>query len=159
MDAQSLPLLIIIRRYVHCAGEVAESMDAIVKKKFDSYPKEARSKLIQLRKLIVRTGIEYEVGPLEETLKWGEPSYVTKGGSAVRIDWKPKFPDKCFVFFQCQTRLIETFKEIYGDTFEYEGKRAIVLGMQNDIPTQELKHCIYLSLQYHELKHLPLLGV
>ncbi|MCG8413940.1 MAG: DUF1801 domain-containing protein [Pseudomonadales bacterium] len=133
-------------------------MDASVKERFDSYPGKARSKLIRLRKLILQTGAEYKVGPLEESLKWGEPSYSAKGGSAVRIDWKPKFPDKCFVFFQCQTKLIETFKEIYGDTFEYEGKRAIVLTMENDIPAQELKHCIYLSLQYHKLKHLPLLG-
>ena len=133
-------------------------MDTLVKDKFGSYPKEARSKLIDLRKLIVRTGKEYKIGPLEESLKWGEVSYVTIGGSAVRIDWKPKFPDKVFVFFQCQTRLIETFKEIYGDIFEYEGKRAIVLSMKENIPAQELKHCIYLSLQYHKLKHLPLLG-
>lgn len=134
-------------------------MDALVKEKFDSYPKKARSKLLQLRKIILETGVEYEVGPLEESLKWGEPSFVTQGGSAVRIDWKPKFPEKCFMFFHCQTRLIETFKEIYGDIFEYEGKRAIVLGMDDDIPVQELKHCIYLSLQYHKLKHQPLLAV
>ena len=133
-------------------------MDTLVKDKLDSYPKEARSKLIALRKLIVRAGKEYKIGPLEESLKWGEVSYFTNGGSAVRIDWKPNFPDKCFVFFQCQTRLIETFKEIYGDIFEYEGKRAIVLNMKENLPAEELKHCIYLSLQYHKLKHLPLLG-
>ncbi len=133
-------------------------MDALVKEKFDSYPKEARSMLARLRKLIVQAGIDYNVGPLEESLKWGELAYSAKGGSAVRIGWKPKLPDKGFIFFHCQTKLIETFKEVYGDIFEYEGKRAIILDMSKDISTPELKHCIYLSLQYHKLKHLPLLG-
>lgn len=133
-------------------------MDASVKEKFDSYPREARPSLLGLRKLIFETGIEYDLGPIAESLKWGEPSYLAEGGSAVRIDWKPGFPDKYFLFFHCQTRLIETFKEIHGDVFEYEGKRAIVLGIKNNIPIKELKHCIYLSLQYHRLKHLPLLG-
>ncbi len=133
-------------------------MDALVKERFDSYPKEARSKLSRLRKIILQAGSEYDVVPLEESLKWGELSYFAQGGSAVRIGWKPEFPDKGFIFFHCQTKLIETFKEIYGDIFEYEGKRAIVLDMDKDIPTEALKHCVYLSLQYHKLKHLPLLG-
>jgi len=111
-----------------------------------------------LRELIITVAKESEVGPLEESLKWGEPSYKAKGGSAVRIDWKAKFPNKCFVFFQCQTRLIETFKELYGSVFSYDGKRAIVLDLSQEIPTRELKHCISLSLRYHKLKRLPLLG-
>ncbi len=113
---------------------------------------------MRLRELILAAAEEYEVGPVQESLKWGEPSYRAEGGSAVRIDWKPKSPDKCFVFFQCQTRLIETFKEIYGDTFEYETNRAIVLDLSQKIPDQELRHCISLSLRYHKLKHLQLLG-
>ena len=134
-------------------------MDTLVKELFDSYPERPRLTLIRLRDLIIQTGKDYEVGLLEESLKWGEASYSANGGSTVRIDWKPKFPEKCFVYFQCQTRLIETFKEIYGDTFNYDGKRAIVIDLSQEIPVQELKHCIFLSLNYHKLKHLPLLGV
>lgn len=134
-------------------------MNTLVKELFDSYPEDARTMLTRLRDLIIQTGKEYEVGPLEESLKWGEPSYSAKGGSSVRIDWKSKTPDKCFVYFQCQTRLIETFKEIYCNTFDYDGKRAIVLDLSQAIPVRELKHCISLSLRYKKLKHLPLLGV
>jgi len=134
-------------------------MDTLVKELFDSYPERPRLTLIRLRDLIIQTGKDYEVGLLEESLKWGEASYSANGGSTVRIDWKPEFPEKCFVYFQCQTRLIETFKEIYGDTFNYDGKRAIVINLSQEIPVQELKHCISLSLSYHKLKHLPLLGV
>jgi hypothetical protein len=59
-------------------------------------------------------------------------SYLSKGGSAVRIDWKKKYPKKCLVFFECQTRLVEISKEIYGDTFEYVGKRALVLQLSQN---------------------------
>lgn len=114
--------------------------------------------LTRLEGLILEVAAENKIGPVEESLKWGEPSFSVKGGSAVRIDWKKKYPEKCFVFFQCQTRLVEIFKEIYGDTFEYDGKRAIILELSQKLPLLELKHCVILSLQYHKLKHLPLLG-
>lgn len=133
-------------------------MEASVREKFDSYPERARAFLEELRGLILQVAEEQGIGPPQESLKWGEPSYAVKGGCAVRIDWKPKFPDSCFVYFQCQTRLVETFREIYGDVFEYEGKRAIVLSLGREVPLRELKHCISLSLRYHSLKQLPLLG-
>lgn len=137
-------------------------MKASVTESFDSYPVQARHMLMRLRVLILEVASENDIGPVEESLKWGEPSFSVKGASPVRIDWKEKYPDKCFVFFQCQTSLVETFKEIYGDTFSYDGKRAIVLDLSKkhpqELPVLELKHCIALSLAYHKLKHLPLLG-
>lgn len=102
--------------------------------------------------------LENKLGEVEETLKWGEASYLVKGGSAIRIDWKPKVPDVIKVFFHCQTRLVETFKEIYRTEFVYEGKRAILIPLNTNINQLPLKHCIELALKYHQIKHLPLLG-
>ena len=133
-------------------------MEAMLKQKFESYPDDVRQSLMGLRELILSVANEYDLGPVEESLKWGELSYCVKGGSAIRIGWRPKTPDKCFVFFHCQTTLIETFKEIYGELFSFEGKRAIVLDRSKPGSGQELEHCIGLALQYHKLKHLPLLG-
>lgn len=133
-------------------------MNSAVMLKFESYPEEVKPVLICLREYIFAAAEEHGLGVVEESLKWGEPSFAVKGGSPVRIDWKSKHPDKYFVYFQCQTRLIETFKELYGDLFTYDGKRAIVLALSSEVPVPELKHCIALSLQYHSVKHLPLLG-
>lgn len=133
-------------------------MDTLITEKFRAYPDEIQSSLMQLRELIISVAKEYEFGSVEESLKWGELSYCVKGGSAIRIGWSPKSPDNYCVFFHCQTTLVETFKEIYGELFSYEGKRAIVLEFSKAIPEQELKHCISLALQYHKRKHLPLLG-
>lgn len=60
-----------------------------VEKVFNNYPPGMRGKLMLLRKLVLETAAETEsVTSLQETLKWGEPSYLTKGGSTIRIDWK-----------------------------------------------------------------------
>lgn len=45
---------------------------------FNRYPERMREKLMFLRQLIIETAATTEgVGELEETLKWGEPSYLT----------------------------------------------------------------------------------
>ena len=133
-------------------------MEATIKKKFQSYPDEIQLSLMQLREEIISVAKEYDLGSVEESLKWGELSFCVKGGSAIRIGWRSESPDKCFLFFNCQTSLVETFKEVYGDLFLYEGKRAIALERSRIGSVKELEHPIGLALQYHKLKHLPLLG-
>ena len=133
-------------------------MNPDIHAKFKSYPKEAGLQLEWVRRLILRIARENELGAVEETLKWGEASYHVKGGSPIRIDWKPKDPDVIQVFFHCQTRLIETFRELYADAFEYQGKRALKIPLHKPIAQKPLEHCIELALKYHSLKHLPLLG-
>jgi hypothetical protein len=133
-------------------------MEAIVKDKFDTYPDHIQKIMKQIRNAILDVAKEDGIGEVEETLKWGEPSYLVKGGSTVRIDWKPKFPNQYAIYFHCKTLLVETFREIYGELFKYEGNRAIVLQTSERIPITELKHCISLSFRYHKIKNIPLLG-
>jgi len=95
---------------------------------------------------------------MEETLKWGEPSYFVKKGSTIRIDWKSKAPNQYAIYFKCTSSLVETFKTIFGDLFKYEKTRAIVFELDEEVPTEELKICIGMALQYHNLKYKPLLG-
>ncbi len=131
-----------------------------VKKSFDAYPKNIRIKMMFLRQLILDTAKEIEeIKSIEETLKWGEPSYLTKSGSTIRMDWKKSKPDQYAMYFHCKTKLVDTFKEIYKDRFNFEGNRAIVFNIKDKVSVNELKHCISLSLTYHNIKHLPMLGV
>ncbi len=126
---------------------------------FRLYPQRMRQKLLILRQLVLDTASETEgVGVVEETLKWGEPSYVSKVGSTVRMDWKDNYPHQYVMYFDCKTKLVDTFKEVYRDKFKFEGNRAIVFNEDDEIPIEELKHCIELSLTYHSRKHLPMLG-
>ena len=127
---------------------------------FKNYPKYIHEKMMFLRQLVLDTASQSDgVGPLEETLKWGEPSYVTKSGSTIRMDWKSSTSDQYALYFHCKTKLVDTFKELYGDKLKLEGNRAIVFHQNDEILVDEVKHCIFLSLTYHSRKHLPLLGV
>jgi hypothetical protein len=131
-----------------------------VKKVFDAYPNNVRIKMMFLRQLVLDTAKEIEeIKSIEETLKWGEPSYLTKIGSTIRMDWKKSNPDQYAMYFHCKTKLIDTFKEIYKDKFNFEGNRAIVFNIKDKVSVNELKHCVSLSLTYHNIKHLPMLGV
>ena len=127
---------------------------------FNNYPMPMRQKLMFLRQLIIDSALESKsAGVLEETLKWGEPSYLIKGGSTIRMDWKPSAPDQYAMYFHCKTKLLDTFKELYGNTLKFEGNRAIVFHKNDGIPIVQVKHCILLSLTYHNRKYLPMLGV
>lgn len=130
-----------------------------VSKKFDLYPNKIREQMLEIRNLVMEVVDENQLGSIEETLKWGEPAYLTKNGSTLRVDWKAKTPSNIYIFFNCRTTLVETFKEIYFDFFRFEGNRAIVLDVGDDLPVEELKHVLLLALTYHQIKHLPLLGV
>lgn len=126
---------------------------------FDAYPDRAREKLLYLRRLVLETAAETDgVDDVDETLSWGEPAYKTDSGSTVRIDWKADQPDRYAMYFTCTTSLVETFEEVHGDLFRYEGNRALVFDFSEDLPEDELKHCISLALTYHRVKDLPLLG-
>ena len=141
-------------------NELKIRTDPRVAGKFAAYPKEIQPKIDFLRSLIVETAKENDsVLALEETLKWGEPSYLAKKGSTIRIDWKPKTPNQYAIYFKCTSKLVATFREVYGDTFNYEKNRAILFGLEEEVPKDTLKTCIAAALNYHLLKELPQLGL
>jgi hypothetical protein len=124
----------------------------------DSYPEPARVYLIKIRDLIHDIAEEESLGLITESLKWGEPSFASKKGSPIRMDWKAKHPDVVSIFFNCKTTLVETFKEVYGHSLQFAGSREIIISLEKPMPIQELRGCLAMALRYHELKHLPLLG-
>lgn len=125
---------------------------AEVAAKFAAYPPNVRAKLLALRELVFETAATAEgVGDIEETLKWGEPAYATKSksGSTVRMDWKHQHPQQYAMYFNCQTPLIETFRTIFPTDFKFEGNRALVFSLEDDVPKDCLAICIAASLTYH----------
>ncbi len=125
-----------------------------VKEVFDSYPAPMRHKLMALRQLIFDTAAQTAgVGELEETLKWGEPAYLTskgKSGSTVRIAYKPNKPSQYAMYFNCQTTLVDTFRTMFPNDFRFEGNRAIVFEQAAKLPVKELSWCIAAALMYHQ---------
>jgi len=123
---------------------------------FAALPPGLRPKLSALRRLILDIAATTKgVGDIDETLKWGQPSYLThetKSGTTIRIG-AIKGSDRCYALFvNCQTDLIETCRTIYPDTFRYDGKRAIVFDRADTVDEAALGHCIALALTYHARK-------
>ncbi|WP_020571885.1 DUF1801 domain-containing protein [Neolewinella persica] len=134
--------------------------DPRVEPKFETYPPEVRERLMYLRKLILEVAAESDtIGEIEETLKWGEPSYLTKKGSTLRMDWKARAPDQYAMYFKCTSKLVDTFKVVHGDIFRYENSRAILFKLEEEVPVAGLKSCISAALHYHLVKQLPDLGM
>jgi hypothetical protein len=119
----------------------------------DAYPAPLRDRLLALRALIQATAAATEgVGPLEETLKWGEVSYLTSAsgsGTTVRIG-RDKRSGRPAIFVNCKTDLLSRYRALYPDAFTYDGERGVVVG---DAPDEAaLKHVVALALTYHARK-------
>lgn len=127
--------------------------NATVANRFAGYPADARRKLMELRRLIYKiAAMTPGVGTLEETLKWGEPAYLTSetgAGSTIRIDWKKARPGEYALYFNCKTSLVEQFRSMFPNDFRFEGNRALVLELNLDIPKDALAICISAALTYH----------
>ena len=122
-----------------------------VEAKFASFPEPARSGLLTLRNLIFETAEGMpNVGALQETLKWGQPAYLTpetKSGSTIRLGL-PK-QGGFAIYTHCQTTLISDFRSIFPDDFDYEGNRAIHFRDRPTLPIDKVRMLISSALTYH----------
>jgi hypothetical protein len=132
-------------------GQRAGFSDPAVAAVFSTYPKPLKARMLTLRRLIFETARATKgVGALRETLKWGQPSYLTietKSGSTIRIDRVKSAANQYAVYFHCQTNLVETFRVLYPTELSYGGNRSILLNTDDEIPSPPLRHCV--ALTYH----------
>ena len=68
-----------------------------------------------------------------------------------RID-RLKKGDGYAIYFHCQSGLVPTFRELYPDTFRFDGKRALLFEPGERLPVRALSHCIGLALTHHMRK-------
>ncbi len=109
---------------------------------------------MRLRRMVYAVASSTDgVGEIAETLKWGQPSYLTPSGSGttVRIDRVKDDPSKVAVFVHCQTHLIDTFREMQPG-LDYDGNRAIRFSATAPLPEAPLRHFLALALTYHARK-------
>lgn len=123
---------------------------------FDSSDPEVRRCLLFLRQLILDTAEECGVGAIDETLKWGQPAYLTsetRSGSTIRV--APTGPNSQYdyaIYFICHTNLVEAFEDLFGDVFTYDGYRALLFNVGDEVPANELRECVAMALTYHRAK-------
>ena len=122
---------------------------ALVLSMIEGYPDKISDRLLEIKDLIHQVANEHkEIGPLTETLKWSQPSFLTEvsgSGTTVRID---RYSDnEVAIFFHCQTTLIETFREWLPE-LNYSKNRAIILNVNESLPVDEIKTCLEMALTY-----------
>ncbi|MBN8961847.1 MAG: DUF1801 domain-containing protein [Rhizobiales bacterium] len=129
-------------------------MPADVAAAFDAFPAALRRRLRGIRGLIFKTAAQLDgVGPLTETLKWGEPAYLTDAsgsGTTIRLGWLRPSETHCAVLFNCKTTLVESFRERFPDEFAYQKNRALLLDMAKPVPETELSICLGMALTYRK---------
>ncbi len=122
---------------------------------FDDMPPPLRTRLMELREIIFDVADTTDgIGPLTETLKWGQPSYLTeetKSGVTVRLGALKDAPDSCAVFVTCSSGVIDTLRNRVPE-LTFGGNRAIELPLEGPLPEVPLTRAIALALTYNRWK-------
>ncbi len=126
------------------------AMPSEVRAAFEAFPEEAARLLLAVRATLFATAREAGVGPLTETLKGGQPAYLTKAtraGTTVRLALDAGRPA---VLVPCRTTLVDGFRADFPEAFAYGGSRALYLAEGFDRAI--LAICLARALTYHRKK-------
>jgi hypothetical protein len=117
---------------------------------FESYPPPVRTRLMALRETIFDVADATEgVGQIEETLKWGQPAYLTTesgSGTTIRLDGMKEGGHALYV--HCQTSLVDNYRALYDGVLRFGGNRSILFDAGDRPPKAALEHCIRMALTY-----------
>lgn len=121
----------------------------------ESYPEDLKASLSSLRRMILDIGESNEdVGVLEETLKWGQPSYLTvrpKTGTTIRIDRDTSNSGDFALYVNCQSSLVSEWRAMFPQ-LTFGGNRSVHFRLGEDLPENELRQMITMALTYHSRK-------
>ncbi len=133
-------------------SQMTQSIPTPVLQAFQQMAPAHRKALLDVRELIFEVAqSDPRIGPIEETLRWGEPAYVTsknRTGSTIRLSIE-KDSGMPALFFNCQTTLVEGFRQQFGSALTYSKNRAVVLDREYGQHSSALKICITAALTYH----------
>jgi hypothetical protein len=118
-------------------------------------PPDIRAGLLELRRLILETATETDgIGKVVETLKWGQPSYLTekpKSGTTIRIASDGSELGDIALYVSCNTSLVSEWRGLFPDLI-FGGDRSLHLSLATPLPLPELRQMIGMALTYHSRK-------
>ncbi|WP_395175742.1 DUF1801 domain-containing protein [Roseibium alexandrii] len=118
-------------------------------------PPQIRDGLLELRRLILETAVETDgAGKIVETLKWGQPSYLTekpKSGTTIRIAKDGSELGDIALYVSCSTSLVSEWRGLFPD-LAFGGDRSLHLSLAKPLPLPELRQMIGMALTYHSRK-------
>ncbi len=63
--------------------------------------------------------------------------------------------DSYAIYFNYNTTLMDSFRNLFPHTFTFEGNRALVFNSGDKLPKKELAFCLGMALTYHVAQHSP----
>ncbi len=127
-------------------------MNNVIVEIYDSYPNDIKHYLLKFRQIIYEVSQNSdEIGEIEESVKWGQPSYrpMNKSGTTIRLGWSAKKPNVYSIFVPCQTTIIRDFKVLYPNELNYIGNREICFDKHKDIKLKVITEFINQALTYY----------
>ena len=126
--------------------KVMPSHDAL----FAAAPADIAARLTTLRDQIRSIAQGLDV-PLEETLKWGAPSFVPpkRVGTTIRLGHNGQ---DCVLYVHCQTDLVSRWRMLFPTEFTYEGNRAVVIPVKDPFAKGAFDQIASMALTYHRDK-------
>jgi len=111
-----------------------------------------RGALLRLRELVLQTANETaKAGTLVETLKWGQPSFLTdrpKSGTTIRIDRDRSDLGDIALYVPCSTSLVSEWRGMFP-SLTYGGDRSVHFAADKPLPEDALRQMIAMALTYH----------
>lgn len=130
-----------------------QDMDQHIITAYERFSEPVSKRLLEIRRLLLDIAHhDHEIGPITETLKWGEPSYLTeqsKSGTTIRLSHVKERSDVCGVYVHCQTRLIGEFRDSFGDELEFSGNRAVLIDVNTPLDETLITMFLRKALTYH----------
>ncbi|MEL7100456.1 MAG: DUF1801 domain-containing protein [Pseudomonadota bacterium] len=115
-----------------------------------TWPPEARRAFATLRALCADAAVTEGAGPLDESLKWGQPAWrphKARTGSTLRAMWDQNHPDTLTLYVDCKTDLAGRMKTLYPDLTN-DSRRALTVPL-SPLPEDALHHLAAMTFTYH----------
>lgn len=132
-----------------------ENSDTAMKTVIATWSAPATAMAHACRAVFVNVAQEANVGPLDESLKWGQPAWRPRAprmGSTLRMDWNEDVPGQLALFVDCKTDLAARMRDLYPDLPGNDGQRRIVIDLDAPLPEQAIAHLAEMTFGYHRAK-------
>ena len=122
----------------------------------ETWPDVAQQRLLTMRALFFEVAEAADIGPLEESLKWGQPAWRPKRartGSTLRLNWTSHTPDELSAFVDCKTDLAAQMLTRFPESCGNDGRRCLTFPMDDTLNKDAVWTLAWLTFTYHRGKH------
>lgn len=120
-----------------------------------TWPADAQHRLLEMRAIFQDVARAAETGPLDESLKWGQPAWrprKARMGSTLRLNWSADAPDQIAAFVDCKTDLAAQMDTRFPGQFRNDGRRSLAFDLSSGLHADAIWQLAHLTFTYHRAK-------